>query len=64
VKYSKQIWDQLKNITADNLIKTLEKDNWKKDVSSGAELIYRKSDGKVGFFQQLGKISLITTLFL
>jgi predicted RNA binding protein YcfA (HicA-like mRNA interferase family) len=46
VKFSKQTWDQLKNITADELIKSLEKDNWKKDVSSGAELIYRKSDGR------------------
>jgi len=26
VKFSKQTWDQLKNITADKLIKALEKD--------------------------------------
>ena len=46
MKFSKQTWDQLKNITADELIKSLEKDNWKKDLSSVAELIYRKSDGR------------------
>jgi len=46
VKLSKQTWDQLKNITADKLIKSLEKDNWQKDVSNGAEMIYRSPDGR------------------
>ena len=46
MKLSKQTWDQLKNITADKIIKALEKDNWQNDVPSGAEMIYRKPDGR------------------
>jgi len=40
MKYSKEVWEQLKNISADNLINALKKDNWISDSKSGAVLAY------------------------
>ncbi|MBI5118312.1 type II toxin-antitoxin system HicA family toxin [Candidatus Poribacteria bacterium] len=40
MKYSPQVWDQLKNITADDLIKGLEKSGWIKDESRGNFYVY------------------------
>jgi len=42
--FPKQVWDQLKNITADELIKALVKDGWVHDESSGAIQVYRHVD--------------------
>lgn len=36
MRYSRDIWQQLKNLTADDLISALQKDGWTADVSSGA----------------------------
>ena len=36
------IWAQLKNITADELIRALENDGWKPRVGSGSRRIYKK----------------------
>lgn len=44
MSYPSHIWNQIKNITAEQLIKALEKDGWKKDESRGAVLVYRHSD--------------------
>ena len=46
MKYEKRIWDQLKNLTADDLVSALGKDNWIIDESSGAIRIYRHPDGR------------------
>lgn len=44
--YSTQVWQQLKNITRDRFITALEKDGWKRDVKSGAVLVYYLPEGK------------------
>ena len=46
MKFSKHVWDQLKNLTADNLISALEKDNWLRDEGKGSITIYRHPDGR------------------
>lgn len=46
MQYPANIWDQLKNLTPDRIIKALEKDGWKKDISKGAILVYRSKDGR------------------
>jgi len=44
VSYSKNTWDQLRNTTAQEIIKALEKDGWSRDESSsGAILVYYKT---------------------
>ena len=41
--FSPNVWNQLKNLTADDLIKALEKDGWAKDpASKGATIGYIK----------------------
>lgn len=40
--YPKHIWDQIKNLTAAELAKALERDGWKKDTKGGSAIIYRK----------------------
>jgi len=42
--FSKNVWNQLKNLTADKLIQALENDGAKKDETSGAEQIYHYPD--------------------
>ena len=46
MNYPANIWNQLKNISADELKKALEKDGWKLDGGKGSVLIYRHSDGR------------------
>jgi predicted RNA binding protein YcfA (HicA-like mRNA interferase family) len=36
MRYSRAAWQQLKNLTADDLISALERDGWKRDISKGA----------------------------
>lgn len=38
--YPKHIWQQIKNLTADDLISALERDGWKRDEGRGAFLPY------------------------
>ena len=40
MKYSQQIWNQLKNLTVDEIKNALEKSDWVPDGSSGAILVY------------------------
>lgn len=42
--YSPQTWDQLKNLTADNIVSTLKKGGFVLDEASGAIHIYRHPD--------------------
>lgn len=44
--YSPHIWNQIKNITADELIKALLRDGWIRDEGRGAILVYRHFDGR------------------
>lgn len=44
--FRKAIWDQLKNTTADRLIRALTADCWEEDVRRGATLAFRKGSGK------------------
>lgn len=46
MKYPHNVWQQLKSITADELIRALEKDGWVQDIGIGAELVYRHDDGR------------------
>jgi predicted RNA binding protein YcfA (HicA-like mRNA interferase family) len=44
--YSAQVWDQLKNLSADDLVRSLKKKGWEKEDGRGAIHVYRNSDGK------------------
>jgi len=47
VSFSQQAWSQLKNITADRLIRALEKDGWIREEKRGAVQAFRKEqDGR------------------
>jgi len=46
LKYSKNVWNQLKNITAAQLITALEKDGFILDVEVRAERVYRHPSGR------------------
>jgi len=40
------IWKQLKSITADELVRALERDHWDCDATAGSQCIYRHPDGR------------------
>lgn len=42
--YPRHIWDQLKNLTADQIVKALEKSGWKRDESTGNIYVYLHPD--------------------
>lgn len=44
MKYSKNVWDQLKGKTADDLIRALLKDGYELDITVKTERIYRHPD--------------------
>ena len=46
MKFAKFIWDQLKNLSADELIAALLKDGWKPDTAAGSQRIYKHPDGR------------------
>ena len=41
--FSANVWSQLKNLTADDLIGALERDGWQRDTGRGAIFAYVKS---------------------
>ena len=47
MKFPKNIWDQLKNLSKDKLIKFLEKDKWVLDTEFDKYRTYRKGIKKV-----------------
>ncbi len=46
MKFPKHIWEQIKNLSADDLAGALEKDGWIRVKTRGAIRIYRHSDGR------------------
>ncbi len=46
MKFSRNVWSQLKNKTADDLIAALIKDGWDLDEKVRTERIYRHPDGR------------------
>lgn len=46
MSFSKNVWNQLKNTTAERLIKALEKDGWERDEKRGAVQVYYKPNGQ------------------
>ncbi len=45
MKLPKQVWDQLKAKTCDDLISALLKDGWVHDETRGAVQVYRSGEG-------------------
>lgn len=43
--YPGHVWNQLKNLTADDLIAALKKDDWTEDEGVGAVRPFRSADG-------------------
>ncbi len=41
--FSTNVWNQVKNLTADKLIRALERDGWERDVSIGKQLGFYKT---------------------
>lgn len=46
MSFSEHVWKQIKNLTADDLVKALEKDDWLLDEGRGAQRVYRHHDGR------------------
>jgi len=46
MSFPSHVRKQLKNITADEPIRALERDGWQRDESQGAEQVYRHIDGR------------------
>ena len=47
--FSASVWSQLKNLTADDLVKALLKDGWLLEPNcKGAIQVYRRSEDRVG----------------
>ena len=46
MKFSKQVWDQLRAKTSDDLIAALGKDGWVHEGTRGAVQVYRHDDGR------------------
>lgn len=44
MEYSQQIWNQLKNLTADQIIKALEKSGWERDQGARNFYVYLHPD--------------------
>ncbi len=45
--YRKNVWNQIKGIDADRLIKALKKDSWTLDSMEGSIMVYiKKAEGK------------------
>jgi predicted RNA binding protein YcfA (HicA-like mRNA interferase family) len=42
----RNIWDQLRNKSVDDLVSALERDGWIRDEKKGAEQVYRHPDGR------------------
>lgn len=47
MSFAPDVWSQIKNLTASELIAALRRDGWQEDVRSGATLAYVKA-GPVG----------------
>jgi predicted RNA binding protein YcfA (HicA-like mRNA interferase family) len=46
VTFPRNVWEQLRNLTADELIAALRRDRWAIDSTRGSIRVYRHSDGR------------------
>ena len=48
MNFPPNVWNQVKNVTAQRLVQALEKDDWVRDAENprGAVLVYRHSSGR------------------
>lgn len=46
MSYPKQLWAQLKNLTADELVRALDRAGWVCDMKGGSMRIYLSKDGR------------------
>jgi len=46
MNYPRNVWDQLKNIGVNELIRALEKSGWKRDTDTGKTYVYLHPDGR------------------
>lgn len=46
MSWPRHIWAQLKSLTADELIRALERDGWQRRRSKGAIFVYEHPDGR------------------
>jgi len=46
MKFSKQVWDQLKAKTCEDLIAALQRDGWMFEATRGATQVYRHQDAR------------------
>jgi predicted RNA binding protein YcfA (HicA-like mRNA interferase family) len=44
--YPRHIWNQLKNLTTDQIVKALEKSGWIRDEGAGNIYVYLHPDGR------------------
>jgi predicted RNA binding protein YcfA (HicA-like mRNA interferase family) len=47
VSFKPNVWDQLRNKTADDLVAALLKDGWAEDAKQGASIAYLKGSARV-----------------
>lgn len=47
MSFQPNIWNQLKSITADEIISALKKDGWEQDITIGAVQAFRKNTKRV-----------------
>lgn len=55
MSFHPNVWNQLKNITCEELIKALKKDDWQQDTTSGAVQAYKKGQRRVTVHYHPGK---------
>ena len=55
MNYAPHIWDQLRNITADELVSALKKDGWTEDTKQGAIIAYLSGTNRVTVHYHPGK---------
>lgn len=53
--YAPHVWDQLRNLSSDDLIAALKKDGWDEDGKSGAVFAYKKGANRVTIHYHSGK---------
>lgn len=55
MSFSAHIWNQLKNLSADELIGALLKDQWEEHTSCGSQHVYLKDGRRVSVHYHPGK---------
>ena len=51
----RRVWDQIKNVTAKELMAALQRDRWTLDVAGGSMHIYKKGSHRVSIHFHSGK---------